>query len=215
MIENLAQLVVERAGTRPELRIGALDDPVRLTDALAIAAGGAELLRAKGITADHRAAVIAGSSTDYLVEWLNCLLAGVPVALINPTYPAELLARMVDTFDPAVVFTDQPSPGQSFTGGRPVHLLAECRNWPVADPAAAPGIGAPGRPSPRTCTPRAPPACRSSAPSRTTTFSGWARCWRKHSISGRPTGCSRRCRCSTSTPSVTAFWARSPQARTR
>ena len=65
---------------------------------------------------------------------MACVLAGMPVALVNPTYPPDLLAQMLDNLDPALVFTDLPD--TAFAG------IA-----PDAAPAAEPGVARrrPGR----------------------------------------------------------------------
>ena len=104
------------------------------------AAGGARELRALGLDDGQRVALVATSSTDYLVVWMACVLAGVPVALVNPTYPGDLLAQMMDNLDPALVFTDLPD--ASFAGPRPTHRLTESRDWRSADPADMPGARA-------------------------------------------------------------------------
>jgi crotonobetaine/carnitine-CoA ligase len=140
MIENLAQLFLARAAERPDLRIGTLDEQLALPDALRRAAGGADRLRERGLDEQHRLAIVATSSTDYLVVWMACVLSGVPVALVNPTYPPELLAQMLDNLDPALVFTDLPD--HAFAGTRPTLPLAQSREWPDADPADNPGAGA-------------------------------------------------------------------------
>jgi len=138
MIENLGQLLVTRAAERPELRVGTVDEQVRLADALRRAAGGALDLRTSGLGETDRVAIVATSSTDYLVVWMACLLAGTPVALINPTYPCELLAQMLDNLDPALVFADLPS--SDFAGDRRVLPMGESRRWRGADPSASDGI---------------------------------------------------------------------------
>jgi acyl-CoA synthetase (AMP-forming)/AMP-acid ligase II len=140
MTNNLAQLFVQRATERPDLKIGTLDEQLPLPDVLRRAAGGAQHLRELGLTDQHRLAIVATSSTDYLVVWLGCVLSGIPVALVNPTYPPELLAQMLDNLDPALVFTDLPD--HSFTGDRPTLTLAESKNWADADPTGTPGYGA-------------------------------------------------------------------------
>ncbi|WPB89287.1 AMP-binding protein [Streptomyces malaysiensis] len=137
MTTNLVRLLLDRAEARPGLAIGTLDDQIRLADALEVAAGGAERLRSEGLGAGDRVALVAGTSTDYLIVWLSCFLAGVPVALINPTYPEQLLGQMLDRFDPAIVHTDLAD--TSFARGRAVRPVRESRGWPVADPFAAPG----------------------------------------------------------------------------
>jgi carnitine-CoA ligase len=140
MTENLAQLFLARGAERPDLRIGTLDEQLALPVALRRAAGGAHRLRELGLDDSRRVAVVASSSTDYLVVWMACVLAGVPVALVNPTYPPELLARMLENLDPALVFTDLTD--RSFTGTRPTLSLQQSRGWPDADPADMPGARA-------------------------------------------------------------------------
>ena len=123
---NLSQLLIARAAERPGLRIGTVDRQIGLAEALQKAAGGARVLRERGLSPGDRVAVVAPSSTDYLVVWMACLLAGTPVALVNPTYPDDLLATMLDHLDPALVVTD-PS------------IAAD---WPDRDPADTPGPAA-------------------------------------------------------------------------
>lgn len=139
MTANLAQLLIERARTRPDLAVGVLDDQISLREALGFAAGGAEALAARGLTADDRVALVANNSTDYLITWMSCLLAGVPVALINPTYPPELLTRMLDHLDPAAVIADGDA--TDFAGGRRVMGLGQSRAGWSSEPHQAPGVG--------------------------------------------------------------------------
>ena len=140
MTENLRQLLVARAADRPDLRIGTVDEQLPLPEALRRAAGGAHALRVRGLDESQRLAVVASTSTDYLVVWMACVLAGVPVALVNPTYPSDLLAQMMDNLDPALVFTDLPD--TSFAGTRPTQQIVDSREWPDADPADMPGARA-------------------------------------------------------------------------
>ena len=140
MTENLAQLFLTRAAERPDLRIGTLDEQLALPDALRRAAGGAQRLRGLGLDEQHRVAIVASSSTDYLVVWMACVLAGVPVALVNPTYPPDLLARMLD---------DSTRPWSSPTCRHRVRRdrarrcpSRQSREWPDADPADTPGVDA-------------------------------------------------------------------------
>jgi acyl-CoA synthetase (AMP-forming)/AMP-acid ligase II len=138
--ENLTRLLVARAAERPDLRVGTVDEQPLLREALQQAAEGARRLRGSGLDDTDRLAIVATSSTDYLVVWMACVLAGIPVALVNPTYPAELLAQMLDNLDPALVFTDVPDHG--FAAGRRVLPLAQSREWSTADPADSPGMSA-------------------------------------------------------------------------
>lgn len=97
---NLAASIVEQARHRPELRLGTVDDQVTLADALGFAAGRATRLLADGLAPGDRVALVAPTSTDYVITWLACLLAGAPVALVNPSYPDDLTERMLTPLAP-------------------------------------------------------------------------------------------------------------------
>lgn len=135
VIENLAELLLMQSRERPELRIGTVDNQEFLGEAVSVAAGGASTLVRSGRPA--RVAMVASTSTEFVLAWMACVLAGTPVALVNPTYPTELLAQMLDNLDPDVVFTDLTD--RSFAGARPVVELSEIRHWSDEDPAALPG----------------------------------------------------------------------------
>jgi acyl-CoA synthetase (AMP-forming)/AMP-acid ligase II len=92
---NLAAAIVAQSRARPALRVGTVDDQVELRDLVAFAAGRAAELLDAGLEPGRPVALVAPTSTDYLVTWFACLLAGAPVALVNPTYPAELTDRML------------------------------------------------------------------------------------------------------------------------
>jgi carnitine-CoA ligase len=103
MTGNLATSLVDLARARPDLRLGTVDDQSSITDALGLAAGRAHELLASGLTIGQRVALVAPTSTDYVITWLACVLAGIPVALVNPTYPAELIDRMLEPLEPAAI----------------------------------------------------------------------------------------------------------------
>jgi acyl-CoA synthetase (AMP-forming)/AMP-acid ligase II len=103
MTANLAAAIVAQADARPDLRLGTTDDPLHLADALALAAGRARELLAGGVQPGERVALVAATSTDYVLTWLSCVLAGLPVALVNPTYPDDLVADMLAPLAPARV----------------------------------------------------------------------------------------------------------------
>jgi acyl-CoA synthetase (AMP-forming)/AMP-acid ligase II len=75
-----------------------------LAEALGRAATVARRIAASGVAPGERVAMVDSSSTGYIVSWLACLLSGNPVALINPTYPDELLDQMLDIFEPSLVW---------------------------------------------------------------------------------------------------------------
>jgi len=125
-VTNLATAIVAQAAARPGLRLGTVDDQVALADAVEIAAGRAAALLDCGLRPGRRVALIAPTSTDYLITWLACLLAGAPVALVNPTYPAELLDRMLEPLAPDMVIQEPE--------------IARARTCGVRDTAGLPGL---------------------------------------------------------------------------
>ena len=103
MRANLAATIVAQAEARPDLRLGTVDDQLTLPDALALAAARARELLGSGLEPGDRVALVAPTSTDYLVTWLACVLAGLPAALVNPTYPHDLIMEMLAPVAPARV----------------------------------------------------------------------------------------------------------------
>jgi acyl-CoA synthetase (AMP-forming)/AMP-acid ligase II len=100
---NLARAITAQATARPHLRLGTVEDQIALTDAVALAAGRASQFLNAGLRPGQRVALVAPTSTDYIVTWLACLLAGTSVALVNPTYPDELIERMLAPLAPHLV----------------------------------------------------------------------------------------------------------------
>jgi acyl-CoA synthetase (AMP-forming)/AMP-acid ligase II len=103
---NLAAAIVAQADARPELRLGTTDDQITLADAVNVAGGRARELLESGLRPGQRVALVASPSTDYFLTWLACLLAGLPVALVNPTYPADLITEMLAPLAPARLLDD-------------------------------------------------------------------------------------------------------------
>jgi carnitine-CoA ligase len=125
--QNLAASIVEQAARRPDLRLGTVDDQVRLADAVGFAAGRAQQLLADGLQPGDPIALVAPTSTDYVITWLACLLAGTPVALVNPTYPDDLTQRMLAPLAPRrIIGADEIAPARAS----------------VAEPSALPGLDA-------------------------------------------------------------------------
>lgn len=123
MTTNLAAAIAAQAIARPDLRLGTTDDQVTLPDALALAAGRARELLASGVTPGQRVALVAPTSTDYVVTWLACLLAGLPAALVNPTYPDDLVAAMLGPAAPARVLGPDEIAGARRAGAAEVESL--------------------------------------------------------------------------------------------
>jgi carnitine-CoA ligase len=137
-VQNLTELLLTRAAQYPQLKLGVIDNQQTLPSMLARAAGGAqEIRRTIGDGNDHRIALVASTSTDYLVSWMACVLAEVPVALINPTYPSQLLGQMLERLAPSLVITDLPE--QGWTGNAPVWKVSASTQWADADPSTSRG----------------------------------------------------------------------------
>lgn len=139
MINNLPQLLLARYADRPDFRTGVVDDQIQLAEAVRRAAGGVACIT-EHVPQTGRAAIVASSSTEYLIAWMACLLAGRPVALINPTYPPELLTQMLANLEPSLVFTDLAD--ASFAGEATVLPLQTARTWNEGDPRDCPGVHA-------------------------------------------------------------------------
>lgn len=115
-MRNVAELIVDRAYRRPDARFGVADEvggPWRLADAVEIAGRAATGLVDGGVGPGRRVALIGTTSNSYLLSWMALMLGGVEVALINPTYPAELLAEMVANLEPDAVIWAGRTPDAS------------------------------------------------------------------------------------------------------
>ncbi len=97
---NLARAIVGQAAARPGLRLGTTGDQLALHEAVGFAARRAREMLESGLRPGQRVAMVDSTSTDYLLTWLACVLAGAPVALVNPTYPPDLIERMLAPLGP-------------------------------------------------------------------------------------------------------------------
>ena len=92
-----------RRRARPELRLGTVDDQVDARRCGRTRRRPGSRALDDGLRQVERVALVAPTSTDYIVTWLACLLAGTPVALVNPTYPDELVGTMLAPLGPDLV----------------------------------------------------------------------------------------------------------------
>lgn len=90
-MNNLASLLVHRRERSPDQRLGLLGSHEPYRDVFDRAAAVAGVLVDNGISDGVRVAVIGNNSTSYLVTWMALQLAGAATALVNPTYPPDLL----------------------------------------------------------------------------------------------------------------------------
>jgi carnitine-CoA ligase len=112
-----------------------------LFDRAACIAGG---FADAGVGAGARVAVIGTNSLSYLVTWMALQLAGVEAALVNPTYPGELLAEMLDDLEPdAVVWIGLPPDRSVRPGVLHVDAAEAAAGWLVAGESRTFAAGAP------------------------------------------------------------------------
>jgi carnitine-CoA ligase len=109
-MSNLATLIQSAVKARPDALFGTIEAIEPLADAVQHAAVLAAHLSATGRGRGCRWALIGRSSEDYMLTWLAGQLAGAELALINPDYPDDLIAAMVDDLRPnAVAWLDRPT----------------------------------------------------------------------------------------------------------
>ena len=123
-MRNLAELVCDRVRRRPDARFGIAGDTTpTLEQAAGRAMGAVGALSAAGAGVGQRVALIGTTSDSYLTAWLALVLAGAEVALVNPDYPDELLAEMLEQLSPDAVVWSGRAHGPSVAPGA-VHLDA-------------------------------------------------------------------------------------------
>ena len=81
------------------------------------ALGAVEALHEAGAGCGRRVALIGTTSDDYLEVWLALVLAGAEVALVNPVYPDELLAEMLEQLSPHAVVWSGRAAAESVAPG--------------------------------------------------------------------------------------------------
>ncbi|MBS1868094.1 MAG: acyl--CoA ligase [Actinobacteria bacterium] len=110
MSESLAGFLLATAETRPDLRIGVVDGGLTLREAVDAGLRVAGALEAAGLGPGARIAIVEGTSDAWFAFWIGCQLAGVETALVNPSYPPDLLAKMMRRLEPAAVATASGEP---------------------------------------------------------------------------------------------------------
>ena len=123
-MRNLAELVCDRVQRRPGARFGMAGGatPTR-AQAAELALGSLGALQEAGAGHRQRVALIGTTSNSYLVAWLALVLAGAETALVNPDYPDELLAEMLEQLAPDAVVWSGRAHGPLVAPGA-VHLDA-------------------------------------------------------------------------------------------
>lgn len=109
-MSNLATLIAAAAKSHPQNAFGTLESSQPLGDAVGHAARLALHLQGMGLGRGTRWALVGRTGNDYMLTWLAAQLAGVELALVNPEYPDDLMAAMLDDLQPAAIaWLDRPA----------------------------------------------------------------------------------------------------------
>ena len=126
-MENLAELIEAAVGANPAVPYGTFQQHDRLDAVVGRARAVAEDMAALGLGRGDVAAFIGVNSGSYIVAWLAAQLAGVEAALINPTYPDEFLAGLLDDLAPDAIIWLGREPGA--LTGRALLQIDASRAW--------------------------------------------------------------------------------------
>jgi len=102
-MDNLTELLTAAARDNPAAPFGTFQQHDRLDRVVERARDVAARLRESGLGRGDVMAIIGTNSASYIVTWMAAQLLGVQTALINPGYPDEFLATMLDDIAPAAV----------------------------------------------------------------------------------------------------------------
>ena len=136
---NITGLILDHAKRRPDARFGVAEAPVTLADAVARARRTAAALGAADVAPGTRVAVVGETSTSYLLTWMALVFAGAEPALINPTYPADLLEEMLADLEPAAVVWLHREPDATVAEQRPPPRCQRRRRRPPRRRRQRPG----------------------------------------------------------------------------
>ena len=141
-MRNLGELVVDRVRRQPGARFGmAGESTPTLGQAVGRARDAVGALEEAGAGFGRRVALIGTTSDSYLTAWLALVLAGAEVALVNPDYPDELLAEMLEQLSPDAVVWSGRKAAESVAPDA-AHL--DAAHLDAGGPASAALANAPG-----------------------------------------------------------------------
>ncbi|MBN9428288.1 MAG: acyl--CoA ligase [Burkholderiales bacterium] len=110
-MNNLAQLLIKAAAEVPDAAYGTFHEHDGLAGVVQRACAVCDQLRQAGLSRGEVVALVGNNSGAYLVTWMATQLAGLQAALINPAYPDELLAAMLDDLAPRATLWVGRDPG--------------------------------------------------------------------------------------------------------
>ncbi|GAA1828290.1 ATP-dependent acyl-CoA ligase [Pseudonocardia ailaonensis] len=142
--ENVSRLLAARRADSPTALLGLAGAPMTVGGAVDRAAVRARALLAAGLVPGEPVALVGENSNDWLLTWMACQLAALPTALVNPTFPDELVTEVLAPLAPqAVLSTDSRPPVPTVSRWLDVRELAEDVDGP-RDLDGLPGPGAAG-----------------------------------------------------------------------
>lgn len=126
-MNNLSQLIANALKVNPGATFGTVTANSRLTDAVETARAVAVQFGKQGIGRGSRVAYIGTTSSSYLAAWMAGQLAGIQTAMINPTYPNDLLREMLTDLQPDAIVWVGREPGDLIS--HPVPQFDACGAW--------------------------------------------------------------------------------------
>ena len=144
-MKNLSELLLERAARFGDRRWSTTSSTQTLGEGVAMASRLATALHERGFAAGSRLAGVGTNHDSYLVGWAALQLAGCEAALINPTYPAELLTEMLANLQPEGVVWIGPTVDHSVCTGVPhLDFFRACEGVVLEDETPLHVPGSPG-----------------------------------------------------------------------
>ncbi|MDF3885705.1 class I adenylate-forming enzyme family protein [Cupriavidus basilensis] len=110
-MNNLTELIEVAALDRPNASFGTFSQNDSLHRFVERARTVAAQLRDAGFRRGDLVAFVGPNSAGYLVTWMAAQFVGLQTALINPSYPDELLGAMLDNLGARAIFWLGRSPG--------------------------------------------------------------------------------------------------------
>jgi len=100
-MNNLSELINAAARANPQAKYGTCAEHDSLVQVLERARAVAAGLNSAGLDKGDTVVLLGQNSAAYMVAWLATQLAGIKAALVNPSYPDELLEAMLESLQPA------------------------------------------------------------------------------------------------------------------
>jgi acyl-CoA synthetase (AMP-forming)/AMP-acid ligase II len=106
---NLAERLLRAAGERPDLRIDVGESSTTLGVAIAAAQRVSAALADLGLCPGSTLVLVGINSLEYTVFWFAAQIAGLQTILMNPEYPADLMADLIGEVHAAAVASESGS----------------------------------------------------------------------------------------------------------